>query len=179
MKIIGTVNDTVVEVVQHSVVDYPAYAIVNAANSSLLGGGGVDGAIHRAAGKELEEFCRTLGGCKTGEAKITPAFNIVTAQHIIHTVGPVYSGMEKDEAERLLSSCYTNCLNLADENDLLSIAFSNISTGVYGYPLKEAMKVATKAIFDWLKAHSNTYLCTVTLCGFTSSEYDEMIEAIS
>ncbi|SFB17416.1 O-acetyl-ADP-ribose deacetylase (regulator of RNase III), contains Macro domain [Acetitomaculum ruminis DSM 5522] len=147
--------------VRGGVLDIEADAIVNAANNSLLGGGGVDGAIHRAAGSKLLEECRRLHGCDTGDAKITGAYNIKYAKHIIHTVGPIYSGAKKDEEN--LSSCYEKSLDLALKNKCKSIAFPGISTGVYGYPLNEATKVSLKAIFSWLKNHKeaeiNIYLC--------------------
>ncbi len=143
-------------------------AIVNAANRTLLGGGGVDGAIHAAAGPELLEECRTLGGCKTGEAKITKGYRL-PAQWVIHTVGPVYSGSPDDA--HLLADCYRNSLNLALENDIHSIAFPAISTGVYGYPLKEATAVAVDAVNEWFDSHKD-YPMTVTFCCFSPAARD-------
>ena len=125
-------------------------AIVNAANTRLLGGGGVDGAIHRAAGPRLLAECRTLGGCPTGEARITAGYNL-PARHVIHTVGPVFSGRPQDA--QLLTACYSNSLQLAAENHLRSIAFPAISCGVYGYPIEEAAQIALKRCTAFLEEH--------------------------
>ena len=142
--------------------------IVNAANRSLLGGGGVDGAIHRAAGPELLKECRTLGGCETGEAKITRGYRL-PAKWVIHTVGPVYSGRARDA--ELLANCYRNSLDLAKTHDIHSIAFPAISTGVYGYPLKDATEVAVSAVKKWL-ADNGGYFIEVIFCCFDKRAYD-------
>lgn len=123
-------------------------AIVNAANSSLSGGGGVDGAIHRAAGPELLHECRSIGGCPTGEARITKGYNL-PASYVIHTVGPVYKGLETDSIQ--LSDCYKNSLNLAEDNSIKSIAFPAISCGVYGYPVKDASRIAVDTVIAFLE----------------------------
>ena len=153
--------------VNSSVLNLNVGAIVNAAKSDLLGGGGVDGAIHEAAGPELLEECRTLGGCATGEAKITKAYNIKNVDHIIHTVGPVYSGASTDAAN--LAACYKNSLDLALANGISSIAFPCISTGVYGYPLEEAAQVAMFSIVEWLDAHKNVVM-NIYLCCYRPEE---------
>jgi len=136
------------EVLQGDITQLDVDAIVNAANTSLLGGGGVDGAIHRAAGPELLKECRTLGGCPTGEARITKGYNLA-ARHVIHTVGPVYSGKPRDKT--LLTGCYRNSLQLAADNNLASVAFPAISCGVYGYPIEEACQIAVDTTCAFLK----------------------------
>ena len=140
-------------------------AIVNAANSSLLGGGGVDGAIHYAAGPELLAECRTLGGCRTGEAKITKGYKL-PARFVIHTVGPIYFEHTPSEAEALLTSCYENSLKLAKEKELKTIAFPLISAGAYGYPQKDAIRVA----IETMKLHQDDF-DEITLVLFGEREF--------
>ena len=138
------------EVRQGDITRLDVDAIVNAANTSLLGGGGVDGAIHKAAGPGLLTECQTLGGCPTGEARMSRGYNLA-ARHVIHTVGPVYSGKPQDKS--LLTGCYRNSLQLAADNNLTSLAFPAISCGVYGYPIEEACKIAVDTTCSFLKTN--------------------------
>ena len=150
-------------------------AIVNAANKTLLGGGGVDGAIHRAAGKELLEECQTLNGCETGDAKITRGY-LLPAKFVIHTVGPVYRGGKYNEAEKL-SSCYRRSLEIAINNAIKTIAFPNISTGVYGYPKAEAAEIAIRTVKDFLSI--NKGIDQVIFCVFDDENhklYQQLLE---
>ena len=149
-------------VFQGNITKLKADAIVNAANPSLLGGGGVDGAIHLAAGPQLKEACRALSGCAVGQAKITPGFNLPAA-FVIHTVGPIWQGGHCDEAQKL-ADCYENSLRLAAENNLNSIAFPAISTGVYGYPKDLAARIAVSAIQGFRERKSS--LTTIYLVAF-------------
>ena len=141
-------------------------AIVNAANSTLLGGGGVDGAIHRAAGPELREACATLGGCETGEAKVTPGYRL-SARWIVHTVGPVWSGGNHGE-DLLLASCYRRCLALAEEHQVATLAFPAISTGAYRFPRDEAAEIAVREVRAWLAGHALPG--AIVFCCFTAAD---------
>lgn len=154
------VKQTTLELVRGNIVEQRVDAIVNAANSSLLGGGGVDGAIHHAAGPELLAECRTLGGCPTGEARITKGYRL-PARYVIHTVGPVYRGSPRDA--ELLANAHRNSLQLAVEHDLHSVAFPAISTGIYGYPLNEAAQVALSTVIDFLQHPTSLQLVRFVL----------------
>jgi O-acetyl-ADP-ribose deacetylase (regulator of RNase III) len=157
-----------IEIIQADITTLEVDAIVNAANPSLLGGGGVDGAIHRAAGSELLDECRTLGGAQTGEAKITKGYRL-PARFVIHTVGPIWKGGTHQEPE-LLKSCYQNSLQLAKDNELASIAFPSISTGVYGYPIDKAARIALSTVRSWLREHPLPE--RAVFCCFSSSDVE-------
>ncbi len=160
---------TKLEILRHcDITKLKVDAIVNAANRSLLGGGGVDGAIHRAAGPELLEECRNLGGANTGEAKITKAYNL-PSKYVIHAVGPVWSGGRRGEHE-LLALAYINSLFLAMENGIKTIAFPNISTGIYGFPKEEAARVVKQAVEGFLKEHDGK-LDKIIFCIYDDDNY--------
>lgn len=158
---------SIFRVVQDDITTLKVDAIVNAANSSLLGGGGVDGAIHRAAGPELLQACRLLGGCETGEAKLTRGYRL-PAQFVIHTVGPVWRGGAHGEPE-LLASCYRNSLRLAADHDAHSIAFPCISTGVYGYPVELAARIAVATVNSLLPELGS--IREIIFCCFSASDF--------
>jgi len=167
-----------IEVIQGDITKLKVDAIVNAANSSLLGGGGVDGAIHRAAGPDLVQECRLLGGCKTGQAKITKGYRL-PAKYVIHTVGPVWNGGHQKEPE-LLASCYRESLKLAVQNNLETIAFPAISCGIYGYPIPEAAEIAVSEVSHFLDL--NPSIQKVYLICFESdvfSAYQDAYKAFS
>jgi O-acetyl-ADP-ribose deacetylase (regulator of RNase III) len=157
-----------IEVVEGDITKLAVDAIVNAANSSLLGGGGVDGAIHRAAGPELVFECRLIGGCPTGEARITKGYRL-PAKHVIHTVGPVWRGGDNDE-ERLLASCYRNSLALAVENGVRTIAFPAISTGIYGFPVDRAARIAVREVRDFLSRDASIEKVSLVCFGAQALE---------
>jgi O-acetyl-ADP-ribose deacetylase (regulator of RNase III) len=156
------IHESALELVEGDITQQETEAIVNAANSSLLGGGGVDGAIHRAAGPELLAECRTLGGCPVGEARLTRGYQL-KARFVIHGVGPIYSGSPRDA--ELLTSVHRHALQLASEHGISSIAFPAISTGVYGYPLEEAAPIALVTVIDYLRQHPEIELVRFVLFG--------------
>lgn len=166
-----------VEIVEGDITKQNVDAIVNAANTSLLGGGGVDGAIHRAAGPELLEECKKLGGCPTGGAKITKGYRL-PAKYVIHAVGPIYRDGKHGEPE-LLASCYRNCFNLAVENGIKTIAFPAISTGAYGYPLEEATKIAMNETKKFLESNQSVEKVVFVCFGKNAFEvYEKVFEEV-
>jgi O-acetyl-ADP-ribose deacetylase (regulator of RNase III) len=168
------IHHSLLELIQADITTLDVDAIVNAANNSLLGGGGVDGAIHRAAGPQLLAECRTLGGCPTGEARITNGYRL-RARHVIHTVGPIYSGTPRDA--ELLAAAVHSSLQLAHEHRLTSLAFPAISTGVYGYPLAEAASVILSTIITDLKAE--TSLERVIVCLYDARALSAFHDALT
>jgi O-acetyl-ADP-ribose deacetylase len=170
------VNQSTIELVQGDIVNQDVDAIVNAANSSLLGGGGVDGAIHRAAGPQLLAECRSLGGCPTGEARITKGYRLM-ARHVIHTVGPVYHGRAHDA--ELLASAYRSSLRLAAQHGITTVAFPSISTGIYSYPLAEAAPIALQTVKDFLDQRTEIALVRVVLWDRASlTAYEKAAQAV-
>ena len=156
-----------IEIIQTDITKLAVDAIVNAANTSLLGGGGVDGAIHRAAGPGLLEECRSLGGCPTGEAKITKGYNL-PAKYVVHTVGPVWRGGH-DQEDDLLRNCYVNCMRLVVDNNIQTIAFPSISTGAYGFPIIRAARIAISTVAEALNT-SHVVEKVIFVC-FSSYDY--------
>ena len=171
----GSAGPGTIEVLRGDITALAVDAIVNAANSTLLGGGGVDGAIHRAAGPELLEECRRIGGCPTGEARITAGYQL-RARHVIHTVGPVWEGGERGEAE-LLASCYRHGLALAERTGIRSIAFPAISTGAYGYPIAAATQIAVRETKRFVEGHALPERVIFACFGEeTCAEYHSQLE---
>ena len=166
--------DSRIQIVHGDITKLDVDAIVNAANSTLLGGGGVDGAIHRAAGPELLTECRALGGCEPGKAKITRGYRL-PARFVIHTVGPIWRGGKRDEA-RILANCYRNSLQLAVDNEVKTIAFPAISCGAYGYPIEQAAQIALETTREFLAATQNIHRVIFVLWG--DDVYDAYREAL-
>ena len=160
-----------IEIVEGDITRLDVDAIVNAANKTLLGGGGVDGAIHRGAGPKLREACKLLAGCETGEAKITPGFDL-TARYVIHTVGPVWGGGERGE-DRLLANCYLNSFALGLKHDLVSIAYPAISTGAYGFPAGRAASIALRTVFAAIETAPAMQRVIFCCFGAESREHHE------
>src|SRR5215467_4446594 len=168
-----TINGVTLALIRGNIVEVPAEAIVNAANSGLRGGGGVDGAIHRAGGPGIMEECRKIGGCPTGKAVVTTAGNL-PATYVFHAVGPIYSGGQDDG--RLLASAYQSCLDLAEKHQVKSISFPSLSTGIYGYPLELGAPIALRTIIEHIK--KPTYLQHVLMVLFGESAYEAHEQAL-
>lgn len=166
MPIKYKIGSSILELIAGDITTQDTESVVNAANKALSPGGGVSGAIHRAAGTDLWEECKTLGGCNTGEAKLTKGYNL-KAKYVIHTVGPVYSNSKSDPED--LRDCYKNSLLLASRNKIKSVSFPSISTGIFGYPVKEASRVALKTITNFLEEHPEIELVRMVL--FTEDYY--------
>ena len=172
-----TINKSQLELVEGDITQQDTEAIVNAANPSLLGGGGVDGTIHRAAGPGLLEECRTLDGCQTGDAKITEGYRL-KAKHVIHTVGPVYN-RDGQRAPELLASAYRRSLEVASENNVRSVSFPSISTGAYGYPIDEAAPLALHTAINYLESHTDVELVRFVLFGRRAYQvYEKALQEI-
>jgi len=172
-----TINKSQLELVEGDITEQDTETIVNAANPSLLGGGGVDGAIHRAAGLGLLEECRPLGGCQTGDAKITKGYRL-KAKHVIHTVGPIYH-RDGQRAPELLASAYRRSLEVASENNVRSVSFPSISTGAYGYPMEEAAPIALQSVFNYLESHTDIELVRFVLFGSRAYQvYEKALQEI-
>ena len=169
------VNRSAIELVQGDITGQEVDAIVNAANSGLRGGGGVDGAIHRAGGPAIMEACRKLGGCPTGDAKVTAGGDLA-ARHVVHAVGPVYRGGGEGEAD-LLASAYRRSLEVAEESGARSVAFPSLSTGAYGYPIREASRIALRTVKSYLE--SETSLTLVRFCLFGAADLEDYRDALA
>ena len=176
MRIVA-IGTTRLELVEGDITRQDTEAIVNAANTTLLGGGGVDGAIHRAGGREILEECKKIGGCPTGEARITTGGRL-KAQWVIHTVGPIYRDGNHREPE-LLASAYRNSLRLASERGIQSVAFPSISTGAYGYPMMDAARIAFRTVIEFLQGHPEIRLVRFVLFGQAALRaYEEVLESL-
>jgi len=172
------INSSILELVEGDITEQTTEAIVNAANRTLLGGGGVDGAIHKAGGPKILEECRKLGGCDPGDAKITTGGNLLTS-YVIHTVGPVYRDGKHHETE-LLASCYRRSLELASEKGIRTIAFPSISTGAYGFPLDQASRIALQTVMGYLSTHTGIRLVRFVLYGERSFRaYAEVLDELT
>ena len=170
------IDSSFLELVEGDITKQDTESIANAANKSLAGGG-VDGAIHRAGGPTIMDECRKIGGCPTGEARLTTGGNLL-AKHVFHAVGPIYRGGAYGEPE-LLKNAYLSCLKLASDNDIKSIAFPSISTGVYGYPIEDAAKIALAIVIDYLKTHQKINLVRFVLFGSDAySKYEKVLKGI-